>query len=84
MNLTKGDVVQLNPDLSAMFGGCFMVITEPRSWGAVGYVMVPGGGEQGGAGRAYMRVPTDKMKLIGKCEWLPFDEVDDSTIIGHA
>jgi len=79
----KGDVVQLNPDFHPVFGSCFMVVTEPRSWGAMGYVMVP---QQGGAGRAYVRVPTAAMAKVGKAEWMPFDEVDEATQgpIGHA
>lgn len=43
-------VVQLNPETvrSPMFAGCMMVITEPKLWGAQGYVQ--GLGENGEPG----------------------------------
>ena len=40
----EGDVVQLNPETvkNKMFAGCLMVVTEPKSWGAQGYVQALG------------------------------------------
>jgi len=80
--LAKGCVVQIDPEYHKMFGGCLMVVTEVKSWGAMGYVMVP----QGTAtARAYLRVPMDKMVYIGKAAWFPFDEINDGdTTFGHA
>ena len=31
-----GQVVQINPEHDEVFGGCLMVITDPKSWGAQG------------------------------------------------
>ena len=37
-DLVPGDVVQIDPAHDPVFGGAFMVVTEPKSWGAQGYV----------------------------------------------
>lgn len=63
--LEKGDVVQIDPDHDPTFGGCFMVVTEPKSWGAQGYIKVPGH-----EGVAYYRCPNNAMHKIGKAEWV--------------
>lgn len=60
-----GDVVQIDPAHDERFGGCFMVITEPKPWGAQGYVTIPG--ESGG--QAYYRCPSAAMHFIGLAEW---------------
>lgn len=61
-----GDVVQLNPELvrNKMFSGCFMVVTEPKSWGAQGYVQALGQEGKPG-GQAYYRAQFDEMEPIG-------------------
>lgn len=63
-DLRVGDVVQIDPEHGARFGGCFMIVTEPKSWGAQGYVQVPAGGQ------AYYRCPTAAMVRIGTAEWV--------------
>ena len=64
----KGQVVQIDPDHDETFGACFMVISEPKAWGAQGYVQIPGKTEDQ-RGQAYYRCPTEAMHLIGKAEW---------------
>ncbi|MGB3271092.1 MAG: hypothetical protein WBA65_14170 [Rhodanobacter sp.] len=64
-----GDVVQLSPDAGA-FAACFMVVTEPKPWGAQGYVRVPGGGD------AYFRAKHEYMTHIGRAEWIRSDETE--------
>ncbi|SIS99814.1 hypothetical protein [Achromobacter sp. MFA1 R4] len=46
-NLNADDLVQLDPGKvgNPLFAGCVMVVTEPKSWGAQGYVQAPGGGQ---------------------------------------
>ena len=69
--LKIGDIVQLNPETvgNKMFGACFMTITEPKSFGAQGYVQ--GLGENGEiGGQAYYRAKWDEMELVGHAEWL--------------
>lgn len=69
--LSLGDLVQLNPDTVAnrMLTGCIMVVTEPKEWGAQGYVQMGGqNGEPGG--QAYYRAGWSEMELVGHAEWV--------------
>jgi hypothetical protein len=63
--LNIGDIVQINPD-AGMFGACLMIITEPKDWGAQGYIRVPG--KEGG--NAFFRCKYENMELVGKAEWI--------------
>lgn len=65
--LQPGDVVQLGPDVREEFRFCFMLVTEPKAWGAQGFVKLPGQGD------AYFRAKHDQMHFIGKAEWAPAD-----------
>lgn len=68
--LKAGDVVQLAPGPDKMFGGCFMLVTEPRPWGAQGFVAVSFG--RGKApGRGYYRANWEEMELVGGATWAP-------------
>jgi hypothetical protein len=52
-----------------MFAACFMVVTEPKSFGAQGYVTALGeNGEPGG--QAYYRAGWDEMEFVGHAEWV--------------
>jgi hypothetical protein len=58
-DLRKGEIVQINmtPDaVDDIFCGSLMIVTEPRSWGAQGYVQIPG------KGQAYYRATWDRME----------------------
>jgi len=61
----KDMVVQINPDHDERFGGCFMVVTEPKPWGAQGYVQIPGS-----KGLAYYRCPSEAFVIIGPAVWV--------------
>ncbi|MFU2067686.1 hypothetical protein ACLQ9R_01285 [Bordetella hinzii] len=65
-NLSVGDLVQLDPEEvgNPAFAACIMVVTEPKSWGAQGYVQAPG------AGQAYYRAKHEEMELVGKAAWV--------------
>jgi len=68
--LNINELVQLNPDTvrNRMFAGAIMVITEPKPWGAQGYVQALGeNGEPGG--QAYYRAHWDEMEFVGRAEW---------------
>jgi hypothetical protein len=70
-DLARGDVVQLSPDArNPMFAACMMTVTEPRSWGAQGYVQALGENGKGGR-QAYYRATWDEMELVGKAVWVP-------------
>ena len=70
--LSHGQVVQINPETvgNKAFAGCFMVVTEPKSWGAQGYVQALGDRERPG-GRAYYRAKWEEMEPISStAEWI--------------
>jgi hypothetical protein len=70
--LPVGIVVQLNPETvrNPMFAGCFMTVTEPKSWGAQGYVQSLGADEKPG-GQAYYRATWEEMTApIGFAEFI--------------
>ena len=69
--LEIGDVVQISPEVeNCFFGGCFMLVTEPKSWGAQGFVAMPGSrGEM--PGRAFYRAKWDEMEVVGRATWVP-------------
>jgi hypothetical protein len=64
--LEVGDVVQLDPRTcrNRMFAGCMMTVTEPKSWGAQGYVQVTGQDEKPG-GQAYYRADWSEIEVTG-------------------
>lgn len=75
--LKVGDVVQIDPDHDPAFGGCFMLVTEPKPWGAMGACLGPKANGLQGAGVAYYRVPFENMEYVGRAPWYFSDEEDD-------
>lgn len=70
MTLEIGDVVQLNPETvtNKGFAACFMTVTDPKPWGAQGFVQMIGSkGESGG--QAFVRAWWHDMELVGKAHW---------------
>lgn len=70
-SLEAGDVVQLSPETckNPMFAACFMTITEPKGWGAQGYVQALGENGKIG-GQAYYRATFDEMEFVGTAQWV--------------
>jgi hypothetical protein len=68
--LKEGQLVQLNPETvkNKMFTACIMVVTEPKPWGAQGYVQALGENGQPG-GQAYYRAAWEEMEPVGQVEW---------------
>ena len=69
--LKEGQLVQLNPETvgNKMFAACIMVVTEPKAFGAQGYVKGLGqNGEPGG--QAYYRAKWEEMEPVGVAEWV--------------
>lgn len=69
-HLDVGDLVQLSPDTTRnkMLAGCIMTITEPKPFGAQGYVQVTGtNGEPGGM--AFYRAGWNEFEYCGKAIW---------------
>ncbi len=67
MELSVGDVMQIDPEYDPVFGGCFMQVTEPKSWGAQGFVVSPSKDNM----VACYRCAFKNMELVGKAEWIP-------------
>lgn len=71
--LVAGDVVQLDPEKhlegNGFFAGCFMLVTEVKSWGAQGFICMPG--ERGTLpGCAFYRAKWYEMERIGRAVWV--------------
>ena len=64
-DLEVGNVVQINPEHDERFAACFMVVTEPKSWGAQGYIQVPGK-----QGQAFYRCDFENMEYVGRAEFV--------------
>lgn len=82
IELQPGDVMQLSPECrNPMFAGCMMTVSDPKSWGAQGYIQMTGrGGKPGGA--AFYRAMWDEMESVGKAAWVlgyPSEETEDIT-----
>ena len=78
--LSHGEIVQLSPTecRNPMFGACLMIVTEPKPWGAQGYVQALGVDGQIG-GRAYYRATWEEMeRTCGAAVWLPQDETEEA------
>jgi len=70
-HLEAGMLVQLSPETvgNPMFAGCIMVVTEPKVWGAQGYVQALGEDGKPG-GQACYRARWEEMELVGNAEWV--------------
>jgi hypothetical protein len=77
--LKVGDVVQLDPTddektgVRPEFAGCFLVVTDPKSWGVAGYVPAIGSGGRDG-GLCYYRAKWEEFELVGAAPWVIADE----------
>jgi hypothetical protein len=60
-----GDLVQVNPSVEN-FGGCIVIVTEPKAWGVMGFVQ-----SAGVKGQQYIRLPfADIEPTGGKAIWV--------------
>ena len=55
----QGDIVQVNPSVEC-FGGCLVVVTEPKTFGIQGYVQ-----SAGVNGQQYIRLKTGDFEPTG-------------------
>lgn len=71
--LTRGDIVQLVPGetRNKAFAGCLMVVTEPKAFGAQGYVQGLGESRDDPGGQAYYRATWAEMEPTdGMAPWI--------------
>lgn len=71
--LKVGDVVQLSPE--SRFPGCFMMVTEPKPWGAQGFIAMPEQLDEPPK-EAYYRANWEDMEYVGRAAWVPQGEVE--------
>ena len=70
--LKIGEIVQLNPETvgNKSFAACLMIVTELKSFGAMGYVQGLGD-RKGPGGAAYYRANWDEMEqTYGYAQWV--------------
>lgn len=68
--LERGDVVQINPD-HENFPGFLLVVTEPKSFGAQGYLLSEYEFHATRLqGVAYLRVKFEEIEFVGKIFWM--------------
>lgn len=72
--LQVGDTVQIDPAYDPRFGGCFMQVTEPKPWGAQGFVPIPDGE---GVQRAFYRCPGEHMAYVGEAPWVSAEHLEN-------
>ena len=71
--LKVGEIVQLVPGetRNEAFSGCLMVVSEPKPWGAQGYVQTLGEARDAPGGQAYYRAKWEEMdETGGVAPWL--------------
>jgi len=72
--LKEGDLVQIYPT-HPKFPGFFLVVTEPKLCGAVGYLLHSREFDAAKyKGRAFLRVAFEEVKYCGKAYWLEEDK----------
>lgn len=76
--LKKGDVVQLGEAKNKAFTGCFMTVTDPKEFGAQGFVQGIGNTKNEIGGRYYYRASWEEMEFVGSAAFMPIDEVEEN------
>lgn len=66
MKVSVNSVVQVNESGPDPFVGCFILVTEVRSYGVQGFPPIPGG-----AGRAYVNLDWHQFEYIGDADLVP-------------
>lgn len=67
--LEVGDIVQIAPEHDPLFGGKLMIVSDPKAFGAQGYVDTF-------EGRAYYRVAFENMEYCGHVEWVDAEHLE--------
>jgi ferredoxin-like protein FixX len=66
-----GDIVQINPEIEHRWGGCLVIVTEPKQFGCQGILLCPKEFEAFKFdGIAYVRVTYEECVYCGRCEWI--------------
>jgi hypothetical protein len=72
----RGSVVQIHPTLCGpLFQGCFLLVTEVKTWGVQGFFAIPKNREEP-PGEAYFRAKWEEIEYVGLAPWVPDREED--------
>ncbi len=78
--LEIGDICQIRPDYEK-FGGMLLVVTEPKPFGAMGYLMsMVNFDAVKYKDRAFLRVKFEDMEYIGKMHWIYEDNQEGDNV----
>ena len=73
VDLEIGDILQISPE-HPKFPGFFLIVTEPKNWGAQGYLLFTGDFEaKRYKDKAFLRVRFEEVKLCGSSAWIEED-----------
>jgi len=64
--ITKGSIVQLDPNADDRFGGCLFIVSEKKDWGIQGYTSIPA---EDGTKQAYYRAKWEELRYCGEASW---------------
>lgn len=76
------DVLQIHPDYHhKAFAACFMVVTEVKPWGCIGFVQGLGPNRNEMGGRAFLRPEWKDIEWVGHAPWTVFEpeEIPDDS-----
>lgn len=62
MNIEENDVIQIVPEHK--WAGCFVTVTEVKSWGIQGFVQIPM------QGQAYIRLKNEEFEKVGSANFI--------------
>lgn len=62
--VVPGNIVQVDPEKDKCFAGSFVLVTEVREWGIIGFVQIPG------SGQAWVRKKWEDVEWCGQAEWI--------------
>ena len=76
IQLKEGDILQISP-IHPKFPGFFLIVTEPKSWGAQGFLVSSRNFEAVKfKGRAFLRVKFEEVEYCGKVYWIEKENED--------
>ena len=74
-DLKVGDVVQVDMP-GTCWHGCFMLVTEPKTWGAQGCILIPEKKDEPPV-QAFLRCKHEEMEFIGPAVLVPANHVEE-------
>lgn len=68
------DIIQVDPEANKTFGACFMIVAEPKPWGAKGYVLMP---TPEGSTSAFLLLKFEDGVKVGHAKWIRDREAEE-------